>query len=45
MPICANIGLGVGTAAALAVSQNIQPRDLKAGDVQQRLIAMGVGQP
>mgnify|MGYP002543364412 CR=1 FL=1 len=37
MPICAGIGEGAGTAAALSCQQGCQPRDVKAKDIQQYL--------
>ena len=42
MPICMNVGHGVGTAAALAVKGKILPRNVDAGDVQRLLQADGM---
>lgn len=42
MPICINMGQGVGTAAALAVEHNLAPRDLDVKMIQESLIEQGV---
>lgn len=42
MPICMNIGLGVGTAAAVAVKNNVPPRDVNVKEVQELLKKQGV---
>lgn len=42
MPICMNIGGGVGTAAALAVRENVQVRDVDVRKVQELLKKQGV---
>jgi hypothetical protein len=42
MPICVNMGQGVGTAAALCVREGCRPRDLDVRRVQEALIAQGV---
>lgn len=42
MTICLNMGHGVGTAAAIAVRENIRPRDVDVSKVQERLLADGV---
>jgi hypothetical protein len=42
MPICANMGQAVGTAAALSVKKNIVPRALDVAKLQQLLILQGV---
>lgn len=42
MPICLNIGQGVGVAAAIAVKEGIRVRDVDVRKVQQRLEAAGV---
>ncbi len=42
MPICLNIGQGVGTAAALAAKENIPVRNVDIKTVQKRLEAAGV---
>jgi len=39
---CIATGHAAGIAAALAVRQGIQPRDLRAGDIQDRLRRDGV---
>ena len=42
MPVCANVGQGVGTAAALAVKENILPRNLDVKKIQAALKKQGV---
>ena len=42
MPICANLGLGAGTAAALAAKQGVTPRSLDIHEVQAALKNLGV---
>lgn len=42
MPICANMGQAVGIGAALCVKNHETPRNLKAEQVQRRLIELGV---
>lgn len=42
MPICANMGQAVGIAAALCVKNKKLPRELKAAQVQERLLELGV---
>ncbi len=42
MPICANIGQAAGTAAAMAVSRGVEPRDLPVADIQASLMKQGV---
>ncbi len=42
MPICLNIGQGVGVAAAIAVKENILPRDVDVKKVQAILNSFGV---
>jgi hypothetical protein len=42
MPICVNMGQGVGTAAAVALKDNVLPRDVNIQKVQQRLAQAGV---
>ncbi len=42
MPICTNIGHGVGVAAALAVRQNKKPRELDVKEIQAELNRQGV---
>lgn len=42
MPICANLGLGAGTAAALAAKQGVAPRNLDIHEVQAALKNLGV---
>lgn len=42
MPICVNMGQGVGTAAALCARQHIRPRDLPAALIQAELTKQGV---
>ncbi len=42
MPICLNVGQGVGIAAHLAASRGIRPRDVDARDIQAILRAQGV---
>lgn len=42
MPICANMGQAVGIAAALCVKNKKIPRELKAAQVQARLLEIGV---
>lgn len=45
MPICANMGQGVGTAAALCVKKGILPREANVAEIQQALIKQGVEAP
>ncbi len=42
MPICVNMGQGVGTAAALCARKNVQPRMLSATEIQAELVQQGV---
>ncbi len=42
MPICVNIGQGVGTAAAVAVKDGVLPRGVDLAKVQKLLQAQGV---
>ncbi|NLZ62693.1 MAG: FAD-dependent oxidoreductase [Lentisphaerae bacterium] len=42
MGICLGIGQGVGVAAAVAVKQNVLPRDVDIREVQRILLANGV---
>ncbi|MBO4527008.1 MAG: FAD-dependent oxidoreductase, partial [Victivallales bacterium] len=42
MPICANIGQGVGVAAALSVKNGVKPRDVDVAAVQEVLKSQGV---
>lgn len=42
MPICANMGQAVGTAAALCVKKGITPRELNVADLQKELKDQGV---
>ncbi len=42
MPICANIGFGVGVAAVNAVEHGIQPRAVNVAEVQKKLESFGV---
>ncbi len=42
MPICANMGQAAGIAAALAVKNNILPRNVNAADIQHILRKNGV---
>jgi hypothetical protein len=42
MPICVNMGQGVGTAAALCAARGCAPRDLDVGEVQDVLRRLGV---
>ncbi|NOY07486.1 MAG: FAD-dependent oxidoreductase [Spirochaetes bacterium] len=42
MPICINMGQGVGAAAALCVKENTLPRDLEVKKIQDILINQGV---
>lgn len=42
MPICVNMGQGVGVLAALSVQQHKQPRQVDFKDVQRILIKQGV---
>ena len=37
MPICAGIGAAAGAAAAVAVKKGVEPRDVKAGEIQPML--------
>ncbi|MCP4395974.1 MAG: FAD-dependent oxidoreductase, partial [bacterium] len=41
MPICVNMGQGVGVLAALSVQQNKEPRKVDVKDVQKVLIEQG----
>ena len=43
MPICANMGQAVGTAAALCIREDVKPRDLDVRLLQQALLSQGVG--
>lgn len=42
MPICANMGQAAGTAAAICVKENIQPRQLDVKQLQKILLENGV---
>lgn len=42
MPICVNMGQGVGVLAALSVQQNKEPRQIDVKDVQKILLEQGV---
>ncbi len=42
MPICINVGQGVGIAAFLAASRGLRPRDVNAADIQAELRRQGV---
>ncbi len=42
MPICINMGHGVGVAAALAVKQGVFPRELNYKNIQAVLLSQGV---
>lgn len=42
MPICLNVGQGIGVAAALAAKRGILPRDLPAAAIQTELRRQGV---
>jgi len=42
MPICVNMGQGVGTAAALCAHKDLLPRELDIAEVQEALKAQGV---
>ena len=42
MPICINVGQGVGIAATLAAAKGIRPRDVAAADIQAELRRQGV---
>jgi hypothetical protein len=42
MPICVNMGQGVGAAAALCAARALTPRDLDVGEVQDVLRRQGV---
>ena len=42
MPICMNIGQGVGTAAAIAVKDGVEPRNVDVRTVQESLMRQGV---
>ena len=42
MPICMNIGQGIGVAAAIAARDGVQPRDVDVAKVQAVLKANGV---
>ncbi|MHB1134841.1 MAG: FAD-dependent oxidoreductase [Chloroflexota bacterium] len=41
MPFCFATGQAAGTAAALCLEQNVRPRDLAVGGLQQRLLEQG----
>ena len=42
MPICLNVGQGVGVAAALAARGKIRPREVSVPEVQEILKRQGV---
>ena len=42
MSICLNIGQGVGTAAATAIQDRVEVRNVDIHKVQEKLIAAGV---
>ncbi len=42
MPICLNVGQGVGIAAAIASARGIAPRDVPAADIQAELRRQGI---
>ena len=42
MPICLNMGQGVGTAAAYCSGHNINPREAKVEEIQNMLMKQGV---
>ncbi len=42
MPICVNMGQGIGVAAALAVRQGASPRQVNYKDIQSVLLSLGV---
>lgn len=42
MPICANVGLGVGVAAAQAAKQGLAPREVEVSEVQNVLSSWGI---
>lgn len=42
MPICANMGQAIGTAAAMAAARGVEPRDLPVADIQEALKKQGV---
>ena len=42
MPICLNVGQGVGIAAAIASARDLLPRDVPAADIQAELRRQGV---
>jgi glycine/D-amino acid oxidase-like deaminating enzyme len=42
MPICANIGQAVGTAAAMSVKKSVTPRELDVKELQFALLKQGV---
>ena len=42
MPICVNMGQGVGTSAAYCVKNNLEPKDVDVKNVQTLLIDQGV---
>ena len=42
MPICLNVGQGVGVAAALSAARSILPRDIPVADIQTCLLQQGV---
>lgn len=45
MPICANMGQGIGLAAAMAAEQGIEPREVDVKEAQKRLLSQGVQVP
>lgn len=45
MPICVNMGLAAGTAAAIAVKNGQRPRDISVKELQTALIKNGVKEP
>ena len=42
MPICLNVGQGVGVAAAIAALRGLPPRDVPVADIQDGLRRQGV---
>jgi len=42
MPICANMGQGTGTAAALSAQEGLLPRELDVKKIQEILLRQGV---
>ena len=40
--VCMNIGQGVGTAAAIAVKDGVEPRNVDVRKVQESLMRQGV---